>query len=255
MGLGEELKQARQRRRLTTSEIAARTRMKVQTVEQLEEEDFSRIAAPIYAKGFIRLYAEAVGLDSQALVNEYQERFVDGPAPVTAAAPDAVEEPAPPAPEPAPVPAADAEPDLFDQLAGTPAPDRRGILMEKGYHAVQPSVWERISDAGSLLLGGVRSRAGHLGADVTAGAQRAGVGARALGQRIAQAVRERRLEVRQIDFAHLGPRQLMALLGLLALVLLAVSSLSRCTRAVMRRTMGPGETLQLAVDPPDAWAD
>ena len=29
----------------------------------MERDDFSRMAAPIYAKGFIRLYAEYLGLD------------------------------------------------------------------------------------------------------------------------------------------------------------------------------------------------
>jgi len=76
MALGETLRKARKDRELTASEVAAATRMKVQMVEALEKEDFSKIAAPIYAKGFIKLYAEHVGLDPTPLLNEYTARFV-----------------------------------------------------------------------------------------------------------------------------------------------------------------------------------
>ena len=80
MALGEKLKKARLDRGLTTSEIAAVTRMKVQMVEDLEKEDFSKVAATIYGKGFIRLFAEQVGLDSAPLIEEYLTRFVIGEA-------------------------------------------------------------------------------------------------------------------------------------------------------------------------------
>lgn len=76
MGLGKELRNARLKKKLTASEVAAATRMKVQIVEDIEREDFSRIAAPIYGKGFIKLYAEHVGLDPKPLVDEYTSRFV-----------------------------------------------------------------------------------------------------------------------------------------------------------------------------------
>jgi len=75
MGLGEELRNARLEKNLTASEVAAATRMMVQIVEELEREDFHRFAAPIYGKGFIRLYAEFVGLDSRPLIDEYLDKF------------------------------------------------------------------------------------------------------------------------------------------------------------------------------------
>jgi CheY-like chemotaxis protein len=45
--------------RLAEMFIAEATRMMVQVVEELEREDFRRIAAPIYGRGFIKLYAKA----------------------------------------------------------------------------------------------------------------------------------------------------------------------------------------------------
>lgn len=77
MALGEKLRNARLNAKLTTAQISAATRMKVQIVEDIERDDFRRIAAPIYGKGFIRLYAERVGLDPAPLLEEYMGRFVN----------------------------------------------------------------------------------------------------------------------------------------------------------------------------------
>lgn len=71
MTIGEQLRQARLSRDLTASKVAAETKMKVQTVEAIERNDFGRIPAPIYCKGFIKLYAEYVGLDPRPLIDEY----------------------------------------------------------------------------------------------------------------------------------------------------------------------------------------
>jgi len=81
MALGAKLQEAREKRKLSPSEVAAGTRMKVQIVEDLEREDFSRIAAPVYGKGFIKLYAEFVGLKPRPLIDEYVARFVNPPPP------------------------------------------------------------------------------------------------------------------------------------------------------------------------------
>ncbi len=71
MALGETLRQARVARNETHSEVAAATRIKVQLVRALEQEDYSDISAPIYVKGFIKLYAEHVDLDPYPLIREY----------------------------------------------------------------------------------------------------------------------------------------------------------------------------------------
>ena len=70
--LGETLKQARERKQVTASVAAADTRIKVQHIEAMEQGDFSSIAAPAYVKGFIKLYAEYLGLDPEPLIEEYQ---------------------------------------------------------------------------------------------------------------------------------------------------------------------------------------
>jgi len=101
MALGTILLEARTKLNLTASEVAAATRMKVQLIEAIENEDFSAMAAPIYAKGFIRLYADYVGIDPRPLVQEYIERHVSAPK-----TPSLVSEEDAPAPDP---PAEDAD--------------------------------------------------------------------------------------------------------------------------------------------------
>jgi transcriptional regulator with XRE-family HTH domain len=69
--LGEALRSARIAKGVDTSEAAAATRLKMQMIEDLEENVFSSIAAPVYGKGFIRLYAEYLGLDPLPLIQDY----------------------------------------------------------------------------------------------------------------------------------------------------------------------------------------
>lgn len=72
---GKTLKDAREAKGYSISQIADMTRMMSSIVEGLENEDFSRIAAPIYGRGFVKLYCEAVGLDPKPLVAEFMEIF------------------------------------------------------------------------------------------------------------------------------------------------------------------------------------
>ena len=69
--LGKIFTDARTKKKVSPSEAARVTRIKVQLIEAMERDDFSAIAAPAYAKGFIRIYAEYLGLDSAPLIDEY----------------------------------------------------------------------------------------------------------------------------------------------------------------------------------------
>ena len=74
---GKTLRAAREAKGLTTGQIAEQTHMMIQTVEGLEREDFSKIVAPIYGRGFVKLYCEAVGLDPKPLVDAFTEIYAD----------------------------------------------------------------------------------------------------------------------------------------------------------------------------------
>lgn len=71
--LGQTFKHAREKRKMTASQAAAATRIKIQHIQAMERDDFSRMAAPMYAKGFIKIYAEHLGLDPAPLLREYVE--------------------------------------------------------------------------------------------------------------------------------------------------------------------------------------
>ena len=82
MAFGEILKAAREQRGLSLSSVAESTHMKVQVIEDLEREDFRRIAAPIYGRGFVKLYAEFLELDPAPLIREFMDAYTGKKPPV-----------------------------------------------------------------------------------------------------------------------------------------------------------------------------
>jgi len=71
--LGQILYATRTKKKLTASEAAKGTRIKIQHIQAIEKDDFSSIAAPAYAKGFIKIYAEYLEIDPEPLIKEYME--------------------------------------------------------------------------------------------------------------------------------------------------------------------------------------
>ena len=99
MEFGKTLRTAREAKGLTTGQIAERTHMMVQVVEGLENEDFSKIVAPIYGRGFVKLYCETVGLEPKPLVDAFMEIYSGGRG--KSAAPHELAKPEPRQVEPA----------------------------------------------------------------------------------------------------------------------------------------------------------
>lgn len=66
--LGEWLRNARQRKGLTFTEIERTTRINRHYLEAIESEHFDVLPAPVYARGFLRSYARALGLDPDEAV-------------------------------------------------------------------------------------------------------------------------------------------------------------------------------------------
>lgn len=117
MEFGKSLRNAREAKGYTIAQIAETTHMLSSIVEGLENEDFSRIAAPIYGRSFVRLYCEAVGLEPKPFVDEFMEILNGNHAPAIKERPIASAEPAPEEPDAEPAKA--PEPDLF---SSDPAP-------------------------------------------------------------------------------------------------------------------------------------
>jgi len=124
MSLGETLRLAREEKGQTISQVAEATRMMVQIVEDLEREDFRRIAAPIYGRGFIKLYAEHLGLDAEPLIREFMEIYTGSRPPQVVRRTEAPSDSGPLTSDPGtldprPLPLASSlEPDLFSVAAG-----------------------------------------------------------------------------------------------------------------------------------------
>jgi transcriptional regulator with XRE-family HTH domain len=85
---GARLRRERERRQVGLADIAARTKIKASLFEAIERDDASRWPSGIFRRSFMRAYAEAIGLDGDATVREFLERFPDpaAPAPPDAAA-------------------------------------------------------------------------------------------------------------------------------------------------------------------------
>lgn len=74
-GIGTKLRLAREALGYSQGQIAEKTRILPQIVAGLENEDYSRIVAPIYGRGFVKLYAQAVGLDPAECAREFMESY------------------------------------------------------------------------------------------------------------------------------------------------------------------------------------
>lgn len=76
--IGNSLREARVRQRLDFPELEQGTKIRSKYLRALEEEQFEVLPAQTYVKGFLRSYAEYLGLDGQLYVDEYNSRFVVG---------------------------------------------------------------------------------------------------------------------------------------------------------------------------------
>ncbi|MDA3799427.1 MAG: helix-turn-helix domain-containing protein [Kiritimatiellae bacterium] len=75
MALGQVLKEARESKDLTVSEVAVITRMTSQIVSEIEKEDFHRFTAGLYWRSYIKLYAETMNVDPEPLLEEFMVLF------------------------------------------------------------------------------------------------------------------------------------------------------------------------------------
>ncbi|GEM_PF-1098899 len=74
---GKRLREAREALGKTTSELAVKTRIKVQQLEGLEADEYDSIPAPMYVRGFLKLYAQELGLDPAPILEAYKQSGQD----------------------------------------------------------------------------------------------------------------------------------------------------------------------------------
>lgn len=69
--LGEKLRQAREERGISLSEVAEQTRISKLYIESIENDDYRGLPGGIFNKGFIKSFAKYVGVDEQEALQDY----------------------------------------------------------------------------------------------------------------------------------------------------------------------------------------
>jgi cytoskeleton protein RodZ len=75
---GENLRREREMRGVTLEEIAAATKISVRFLGSLESEQFERLPGGVFNRGFLRAYAQYLGLDEGKLLADYGLVHHDG---------------------------------------------------------------------------------------------------------------------------------------------------------------------------------
>lgn len=74
--IGNSLREARERQGLDHAQVELGTKIRAKYIRALEEEEFEILPTGTYIKGFLRSYAEFLGLDGQLYVDEYNSRYI-----------------------------------------------------------------------------------------------------------------------------------------------------------------------------------
>lgn len=69
--IGDYLRGAREDRKIPIAQVARDTKISERYIVAMESGEFSLLPAPAYARGFLRIYAEYLGLDPRPLVEQY----------------------------------------------------------------------------------------------------------------------------------------------------------------------------------------
>jgi cytoskeleton protein RodZ len=72
LAIGEVLKGARAQRGLDISTVEEQTKIRAKYLRALENEEWDTLPGPTYVRGFLRTYATYLGLDADAIVDEYR---------------------------------------------------------------------------------------------------------------------------------------------------------------------------------------
>ncbi len=74
---GESLGKIRRYLSLEIDEVAVEIKVSRHNLEAIEAEDVHALPAPVYLKGFLKVYAKALGLDAKQVTDEYLARITE----------------------------------------------------------------------------------------------------------------------------------------------------------------------------------
>ena len=121
MTVGKALAEARTRAGLSVAEISERTRIRESVILGIERDDYDACGGDLFVRGYVRVIADAVGVDAQPLISVYDETHSSGSTWYRVPSPKPE-----PVRAPEPEPADSDEPDEFDEA----------IPSESGPHTV-----------------------------------------------------------------------------------------------------------------------
>ncbi len=81
-GVGDTLKLARLRADLSLHDVASATKINSEYLEAIESMDRAALPPRAYALGFVRCYANHLGLQADEMVSDFKTQFYDGLSPL-----------------------------------------------------------------------------------------------------------------------------------------------------------------------------
>jgi len=68
----QELKAKREALGLSLEDVFNQTRVRVAYLQAIENKEFHLLPVPVYTKNFIKIYARALGIDSEPIIEDYE---------------------------------------------------------------------------------------------------------------------------------------------------------------------------------------
>lgn len=86
--VGSTLRQQREKKRMSLAEVSRVTRIPVSTLESIEQDHFDDLPGEVFVKGFLKSYAQSIGLEADEIVARYTaSRRVSSVVPLPVASP------------------------------------------------------------------------------------------------------------------------------------------------------------------------
>lgn len=86
--VGSTLRQQREKKRMSIAEVSRVTRIPVSTLESIEQDHFDDLPGEVFVKGFLKSYAQSIGLEADDIVARYTaSRRVSTVVPLPVASP------------------------------------------------------------------------------------------------------------------------------------------------------------------------
>lgn len=73
--IGETFKKRRKELNLSLKEVENATSIRINYLQSIEDGDMDKLISPVYAQGFMRQYANFLGMDGETIIREHPEIF------------------------------------------------------------------------------------------------------------------------------------------------------------------------------------